>query len=276
MKLKALVVALALAGVAATAMAAKAPAQKQDFKAIKAEMAEARTEMGLSSSASAKTSGPTPVSDLGDADSFGRYAKYIGLMSSGAINLAEDCTPDPSNPPGPDDHCVQLIPQPAMTTFSIHDVARMTIPAKSSNSLFCHWQTPIAVTQWQNLSGAVIPNARIVYTPSYTFENPVLNDPTLIDPATGLPLNGSISVTLSGIRHHETLAPGDIKLERDSDTRSCIAGVMSAAMLRSYGLSDAQVAKFFASDTKVTMNLNGQAQGVVFSSIIVGTRWMGD
>ena len=67
MKLKALVVALGLVGVAATAMAAKAPVQKQDFKAIKAEMAEARTEMGFSSapaSASAKASGPT-AADVG-------------------------------------------------------------------------------------------------------------------------------------------------------------------------------------------------------------------
>jgi len=278
MKLKALVVALAMAGVATTATAAKAPAQKQDFKAIRAEMAAARTEMGFSaaSSASAKTSGGPSAADVGDADSFGRYAKYIGLMSTGVINLADDCTPDPSAPPGPEDHCVVLNPQPAATNVTIADVARMTIPAKSSNSIFCHWQTPIAITQWQNLTAANIPNARVVYSPSYRFENPVLNDPGLVDPVTGLPLGGSITISLSQIRHHETLEPGEIKLERDNDTRVCVGGAISAAALKSYGLSDAQVAKFFANDTKVTMDLLVQSVGVSFSSVIVGTRWMGD
>jgi hypothetical protein len=36
------------------------------------------------------------------------------------------------------------------------------------------------------------------------------------------------------------------------------------------------VTKFFANDTEVTMSISGQAQGVVFSSLVVGTRWMGD
>jgi hypothetical protein len=277
MKLKVLVIALGMAGVAGPAMAAKAPAQKQEFKALKAEMAAARTEMGIpaSSGASAKSSGPS-AADVGDADSFGRYAKYIGLMSGGAITLTDDCTPDPSAPPGPNDQCVVLNPQPALTTFSFPNIAQMTIPGKSSNSLFCHWQTPISVTQWQNLTAGNIPNARIIYTPSYTFTNPVLNDPSIIDPSTGLPLGGSITVGLAGIRHHMTLEPGDIKLERDSETRVCIAGALSRQALLSYGLNDAQVTKFFANDTVVTMSVSGQAQGVVFSSLIVGTRWMGD
>ena len=267
MKLNALVVALATAGLAASAIAAAKAPSKQEFRALKAEMAAAKVESAAAVSAS----------DVGDADSFGRYAKYIGLMSSGAINLADDCTPDPDFPPGPDDHCIVLNPQPAVTTFNIPDVARMVIPAKSSNSLFCHWQTPISVTQWQNLTAGPIANARIVYTPSYTFQNAVLNDPSLIDPTTGLPFGGKLTQTLAGIRHHQTLQPGDIKLERDSDTRSCIAGMISKQQLKDgFGLTDAQATNFFKNDTVVTMNLTGQAQGVVFSSIIVGTRWLGD
>lgn len=281
MKLKALVVALAAAAVAATgAVAAKAPAQQQEFKALKAEMAAAKTEMGYApakkvDTGSANAKQPS-AADVGDADSFGRNVKYIGLMGGGSITLADDCTPDPSAPPGPDDHCIVVSPQPALTTFTVNDIARMTIPGGSSNSIFCHWQTPISVTQWQNLTAAAIPNARIVYTPSYTFTNSVLSDPALIDPATGLPLNGSITVSLAGIRHHQSLQPGDIKLERDSDSRVCIAGAISAAGLKSYGLSDKQVSKFFSKDTTITMNITGQASGVVFSSLIVGTRWVGD
>jgi hypothetical protein len=215
--------------------------------------------------------------DVGDADSFGRNAKWIGLMSSGVIYLsdfADDC--DPANfQGGPDDHCVVLNAQPALTTFSFPDVGRMVVPAKTSNSLFCHMQTPISSTLLQNYA---TPNlgARVVFNPTFTFENEVLNDPTLIDPSTGLPFNGKISFTLPGISHQLTLQPGENFFGRDDETRVCINGMISKAQLKAAGLSDAQATNFFKKDTIVTMGISGNARGVVFASIINNVRWMGD
>lgn len=265
MKLKLLVAAMVAAGLIATSWA-KSPAPKPDFSAYKKEMAAAKAEAA-----------PAAVNDVGDADSFGRNVRYMGLMSTGVINLANDCTPDPAFPPGPEDHCFVVNAQPAVTTFSVPDAARILIKGKSSNSLFCHAQTPVAITQLRNNTASNMPSARITVTPSYTIQNEVLNDPALIDPNTGLPFNGQFTTSLAGIRHQLTLAPGASFVGRNSETRACIAGMVSKRQLMDgYGLSAALADKFFKKDTMITMSVNGSGQGVEFASIIYGTRWYGD
>jgi hypothetical protein len=204
----------------------------------------------------------------------------MGLMSSGVIYLTEfpeDCVEDPANPFGPDDHCVVVNAAPAVTTFDFPDVARMTIPAKTSNSLFCHMQTPIASATLRNSTGATMPSARIVYNPYFKFENAVLMDPSLINPNTGLPFNGSLTQTLPGIRHQLTLQPNESFIGRDDETRVCINGMISYRQLvDGFGLSDAQAKEFFKKDTIITMGIAGSAQGVQFSSMINNVRWLGD
>ena len=119
-------------------------------------------------------------------------------------------------------------------------------------------------------------NARVVYNPVFTFENPVLNDPALINTDTGLPFNGKVVFTLPGIRHQLTLQPGESFQARDDESRVCINGMISKTQLKTLGLTDTQATNFFKQDTIVTMGINGQAQGVTFSSIINNVRWMGD
>jgi len=264
MKLKLIVTAMIAGGLIASAWA-KGPV-RHDNREFKREMAAAKQEAA-----------PPPADTTGDADSFGRNVKFIGLMASGVITLATDCTPDPNFPPDVEDHCFVLNAQPAVTSFSIADAARMVIPAKSSNSMFCHWQTPVAIYAYNNATGSYMPNARILATPSYKFQNAVLNDPSLIDPNTGLPFNGSFTVSLAGIRHARGLQPGDYQVERDTETRSCIGGLVSKRALKeAYGLTDAQATNFFKNDTAITMSISGNVQGMDFASIIYGTRFVGD
>ena len=276
MKLKDHVAAIAVAGLAVSALAATAVAANGNTRSAETRADVSAIKQEQKSAKAAATA--IAATDVGDADSFGRNAKWIGLMSSGVIQLtdfADDCLPE-NFQGGPDDHCVVLNPQPMATSFSFPDVGRMVIPAKASNSLFCHAQTPISTTLLQNTSGAGM-TARITYTPTYTFENAVLADPSLIDPTTGLPFNGKLTQTLSGISHRLTLQPGENFFGRDDETRFCINGMISKKMLMTtFGLTDAQATKFFTKDTIVTMGINGNAQGVVFSSIINNVRWLGD
>jgi hypothetical protein len=52
--------------------------------------------------------------------------RFIGLMASGLVQFSDDCTVDPSFPPGPDDHC-QVVDPAVLTSFDYLDVARMVI-----------------------------------------------------------------------------------------------------------------------------------------------------
>ena len=255
---------------AAAAVLALAPAA-QARKPIPKELTEARKEIRAM-----KLEAAAVGSEVGDPDSFGRNVRFIGTLQSGTVTLANDCTPDPSFPPGPDDHCQVLNAAPSSTAFTIPDVGRVVIPGKSAHSVFCHWQTPFVVYQFSNFTGAYQPNARFIVTPSYTIQNPVLNDPALIDPATGLPFGGQFEIALSGIRHSRSLQPGELQTERENATRVCLGGMVSKQMLVGMGLTSAQADKFFKKDTVVTMNLQGSASMVEFASIIYGVRFVGD
>lgn len=241
-------------------------------KLLREEQQAARKEAQVQQSLVAAA---TPAT-VGDADSYGRYVKFIGLMNTGVITLASDCTPDPAFPPGPEDHCIATAAAPAITPINIPDAARVLIPAKSANSLFCHWQTPFVVYGFANPTGTPQPGARIIITPTYTIQNPVLNDPALVDPDTGAPLAGSITVALPGVRRARSLDPGEVQVERENGTRVCDTGIVSKALLAGYGLSAAQQAAFFKADTVITMNITGSARLVDFASIIYGTRFVGD
>ena len=270
MNLKVLVAAIAMAGVSASPALA-APEKKPNHRQF---LKEVHQQAKLEAAAAA-------TSDVGDPSSFGRYAKWLGLMSTGVIVVSEfpeDCAPDPEFPPGPDDHCFVLNAQPAPSTFTIPDAARMVMPAKSSFSLFCHWQTPVSLAVMRNNTATPIQNARFFATPSYTFQNPVLNDPALVNPLTGLPFGGQITISaLVGIRHQQSLQPGDMVQQRDDETRACINGMISKRQLtETYGLTDAQATNFFKNDTAITMGLTIQATGVEFANLVYSTRWLGD
>lgn len=239
-------------------------------KAPNAEFLQARKE-------AAQIAAAAPVATVGDADSFGRYVKFAGLMTSGVITLASDCTPDPSFPPGPDDHCYLTDAAGAATNFVANDVARILVPAKTANSMLCHWQTPVVVYAFSNPTGSYRPNARILVTPSYTIQNAALNDPSLINPNTGLPFGGSLTLNLVGIRHSRGLQPGDFQVERENSTRACIDGLISKnSLVNSYGLNAVQAANFFKNDTVITMNITGITLAVDFATIIYGTRFVVD
>jgi len=251
---------------ASLAMTASAKLENREYAQARKEMTQMMAVEALASTAT-----------TGDADSFGRYVKFAGLMTTGSIILAQDCTPDPSNPFGPEDHCFVANAAPATTTFTVTDAARVLIPAKTANSLICHWQSPAAVYFFYNPTGNYVPNARFQVNPSYKIENAVLNDPSLINPLTGLPFGGSLTVGLPGIRHSRSLQAGETQIERDSESRTCIDGLISKRSLTTtYGLTALQAANFFKNDTIISLNLAGTTTLVDSASIVYGVRFVAD
>ena len=111
----------------------------------------------------------------------------------------------PPDPAFPDDQCVEGSPN---ASIDARDIGRITIPAKAANSLLCHSITSIPL--WFLGNGTASPvTGSFQYAASVTVENEVLNDPSLIDPNTGLPFNGSFDVAFGLITDRQTLQPGD-------------------------------------------------------------------
>ncbi len=211
--------------------------------------------------------------DVGDSDSFGRNVVWLGVTSA-FINLDPGC-PLPDS--GPDDLCQTLAPAPAITSFNYPDAARIQLPAKATHSLLCYWFSPVLNVFWHNPTASSV-IGRLRYNPTLTLENPVLDDPALIDPTTGAPFAGKLLTSMTSSEHFETpLAPGVQFSERTRDSAVCMAGLISRrALVDTYGLTDAQATQFFKKPTMVRLNVSGSTQFIDSASLTFGLRIVGD
>jgi hypothetical protein len=211
--------------------------------------------------------------EVGDAGSFGRNLKWLGLASA-FLQLSDTCTPAPGDPPL--ENCIVLNPAPAATSFNFPDLDRVTLPARSSNSLICHWQTPIVSYSVSNPTGGQASYSLRV-TAVYRIENEVLNEPGLVDPGTGLPLAGAIELPLTSIFESGSMDPGEFESEFITGTRMCIGGLVTRdSLVANYGLSEAQARRFFNRQTTIRLGLSGQARLVENASLNIGSRFVGD
>jgi hypothetical protein len=210
--------------------------------------------------------------DVGDADSFGKNVTYIGTAQSLGVTLADDCTgTDPLV-----ERCIVQNPAPALTTFIENDLAAINLPAMATKTLMCFTLTPSIFVDWANFTGAQ-QMARFSATALISIENPVLADPALLDPATGLPFNGVLEVGLSTWHHSQTMPDGAQEQERSFQTRSCIAGIISRRVLvDTYGLNDTQAKDFFKKAMTVRFGARGTVALSQFTNYFYGVRLYGD
>lgn len=226
---------------------------------------------------SVEKAGPTDA-EVGDADSFGRNVKWLGLLQAGSVTLTSDCTPPPgSPPPGPDQRCITLNPAPAVTSFDLPDIGRMTLPKRSTQSLLCHWLSPIVF--YNLFNGGVAPaTGSLRLSPYLEVYSEVLADPSLVDPSTGLPFGGRLETGFAATYvDAATLDPGGSASHRFSESRTCIAGFLSRrSLVENYGLSEAQARDLLRGEIALRFGLRGSASLVTDASIIYGLRVMGD
>ncbi|HEU5137611.1 MAG TPA: hypothetical protein VFU13_20880 [Steroidobacteraceae bacterium] len=219
----------------------------------------------------AAAAAPT-IEDVGDADSFGRNVTYLGLAQTVPVVVVDDCTgSDPEF-----ERCVPANAAPATTSFNEAGLGSIRLPARATKSLVCFALTPFIQVQWDNLLAApatatFIANARI------TIDNDVLDDPTLIDPATGLPFGGVLSLGLSTFVDFHTMQPAESDLKVFTLSRSCIGGVVSKrSLIENFGLSETQATQFFRRPMTFTFGSSGTVGLTTFATYFYGIRLYGD
>jgi len=225
----------------------------------------------LSPTLLAPAAAPT-TADVGDAESFGKNVIYLGLAQTLPVTLVDDCTvSDPTT-----ERCLVQNPAPAVTTFNETGLATLNLPAKASKSLLCFTLTPFIFVNWQNTTGAAA-LARFSANADITITNSLLDDPTLIDPTTGLPFGGSLQVSLSTWAKTFTLQSGEIDNERSTQSRACIAGIIGQrALIDNYGLTANQAKDFFKKPMTLTFSSRGTVSLSTFTQYFYGFRVYGD
>jgi hypothetical protein len=215
---------------------------------------------------------PPTTAEVGDAESFGKNVIYLGLAQALAVTLTDDCTgSDPTL-----ERCIVQNPAPAITTFNEAALATVSLPAKASKSLLCFTLTPFIFVDWQNTTaGPAL--ARFSANADITIANPLLDDPALIDPSTGLPFGGEIQLSLSTWHSTHTLQSGEIDTERSMQTRACIAGIISQhSLVENYGLTASQAKEFFKKPMTLTFGSRGSVALSTYTQYFYGFRIYGD
>lgn len=262
--------ALGLALAAVLVQARQAPQRPDPVDARSADLVTPQMQRGLTMSARVSPAlDAITVEDVGDVDSFGRNLRWLGVTQMNA-SLTTDC----STWTGPG---CQVITPGAFTSFTFNDLAHIRLPPKATKSLLCYWVSPLVTVSYENPSASPV-NALVRYNPTLTIENPLLNDPSLINPMTGLPFGGRIDTGMTSSEFYEVpLMPGAAFTQRSRDSAVCIAGFLSKrSLIDNYGLTDAQATAFFQQETMVRMNLTGAINHVAAADFIFGLRIIGD
>lgn len=233
-------------------------------------------EAALEAKVATQTRRESGTLDVGDADSFGRNVHWLGLVSSVPLALRTSCAPLPGDPAN--QRCAEVDPASLGGRMASFDnVATMTLPARSVNSLLCHWLTPTAAVNFANYSGMDDRNARMAIYPRLTLVNDAFNEPGLVDPVTGEPIVGKIDIALSSIWSSAPLDNGERTMQRNTSTRTCIGGfVTKRVLMEGYGLSERQAAAFFANPTTVQLGVDVLTQHVSSAGVTLSVRWVGD
>lgn len=209
-----------------------------------------------------------PNADVGDGDSFGRSVNFLGFTQVDGVGVWNDCTGQPEG------HCVVREENGSNSISFIGDDAVVKLPARSAHSVLCFTLTHLGEVVFHNgTDSPQLGEAQI--GAQWRIESEVLNDPALIDPATGAPYGGSMRSSALLYLEDQTLAPHFDGFNLPTSSRSCISGHLSRRSLVAQGLSEAQAREFFRKP--ITIRFGASARGSfadVWSSY--GVRIYGD
>lgn len=164
-----------------------------------------------------KSAGPVNLAspaDFNDTASFGKNAKFLGSLYAGTVYVYRSCDPqilldELQLTLAVDDHClVHNSTTPLVTTTVFDPVWQIRIPANTVdnvvypmlNNTVGYDATPSTAGPPMMGNGYFTGFASMRFTPVVTIESVALNDPTAIDPTSGLPMNGSYTASLPGTR----------------------------------------------------------------------------
>jgi hypothetical protein len=214
----------------------------------------------------------TPAFGANDPGSFGRTVKFLDV-SSGPYALyayrrdTSGCSAGMK--------CTQISLDTA-NTVNDTNVATITLPAFSARSLLCFSITPNASVTYRNWSPTTN-QANVSFRINTIVQSTVFNNPALIDPFTGLPLNGKIESAMTGFRESFPIAPNQLFTKTWAFSRECIGGMISTSMLQKmYGLSALQAQAVFSNPITVSLSTQTDLQQVDDMTFQLNFRLFGD
>jgi hypothetical protein len=221
--------------------------------------------------------GPT-AADVGDAETFGHSALYMGA-ASGFERLGATCpapTPTPSPAPNGDDFCDVLNPAPASTHFEHNNICRINLPKKATRNVIYPVLNIFLNYQLRNTTGAD-ETGLMFFTAGITIVSSALTGPDCTDPSTGLPCGGKMTFLFNyTYQDSRNMHDGDRQRLRETLVRAGNTGLTRQQFHDSFGLTTATVDALFTNPMTVQLDITGDTQLVTDASITCNMRLFGD
>jgi len=238
---------------------------------------------GFAVAAGLRASAPS-VDDVGDADSFGSNAHFMGAASGFIVLQTDPCTtptptPTPSPPsvnPANGNQCFQITDTSVTTSFDAENSARINLPGGAAKTIIYPMLTFFYTYNMNNTTGASA-QARFQFSANITIVSAVLNDPSCIDPNTSAPCGGQLTFQFTpnrvfDDRHLDTAEHAQVRMTL---TRAGVAGI-SRANLIGQGLPPVLVDKLFKNPMTLQLNVVGTAKNVDSANVTDNMRLFGD
>ena len=261
-----------------------AAAQKNDTNSRKTEMREQRKElireMKQENPTAGNSASAVSVSDVGEADSFDKGAKFMGIAGSGVMYVYYSCDPaillaDLDLVLGPDDRCLAA-PNPAVTaSATFTDIARINLPARANRNILYMINNHSINWDFTNAGPGNI-NGQMSYSPRITIESDALNDPAAIDPSTGLPMNGSYTTTGNGTKSiTQTLVQAEFANFVESYSRANTSG-LSRSFFAALGLPNSVINELYKKPMTIRLGARLSVRNVPFGQYVYTARFLGN
>jgi hypothetical protein len=166
-------------------------------------------------------------------------------------------------------------PSIPLPTTTINDIARITLPGKAATNIVYMINNHTVSFSMIN-SGATITQGRFSYVPTITIESEALNDPSLIDPTTGLPFNGSFTSGGGGAYlANKTMAPGAAEFFTHAYTRANTTG-LSKSFFEALGLPDNVIKELYKKPMTIRLNIRVSSRWVDSATMLYTARFLGN
>ena len=257
----------------------------QIVSAQKNEVAERQRKSFLKELAEIKKDQQNPVNslltaaDVGEPDSFGKNVKFLGTAATGTVYVYRSCDAqilldEMEITLGADDRClVHTGGATSSATFS--DLGRITIPGRTADNVVYFILNNTLSSQTQNDSAGGLP-VLSSYVPRLTIESAALNDPAALDPVTGQPLNGVLTISAFGSRvFNKTVPAGDFEFFFDAYSSAATRG-FARSYFADLGLPAAVVNNLYRQPMTIKLGMRVVVQNVSFAQHSYAMRLTGN
>lgn len=220
------------------------------------------------------------VAAVGEPDSFGRNVKFLGTAATGTVYVYRSCDPqilldELELVLGADDRCLAHTVGGAPSSATFNDLGRITLPGRSADNVIYFVLNNTVSHDFQNnfANGLFV---SFSYIPRLTIESAALNDPAAVDPTTGQPLNGVLTVSAFGSKSFfKTLPANEFEFYDDRYSSAATRG-FARSYFADLGLPQSVINNLYRQPLTIRLGMRVSARGVSLGQYFYAMRLTGN